>query len=80
MYILFLSSKHEWTTWAACDQIFEVIQKIKEGEAWKAAAKKEDVEDTLKDQNIEKEDLWDGKHNFLKIPKPPEKFDSRWSF
>jgi len=50
-------SKHEWTTWAACGQIFEVIQKIKQGEAWKTAAKKEDVEDTLKDQNIEKEDL-----------------------
>ena len=55
--ILFSSSKHEWTTWAACDQIFEVIQKIKEGEAWKTAAKREGVEDDLKDQKIEKEDL-----------------------
>merc|ERR1712181_185985 len=36
-------SKHEWTTWAACDQIFEVIQKIKEGVPWKATALKEDL-------------------------------------
>ena len=47
--ILFSSSKHEWTTWAACGQIFEVIQKIKEGEPWKAAAKGESVEDALKE-------------------------------
>merc|ERR1712192_59752 len=36
-------SKHEWTTGAACDQIFEVIQKIKGGEPWKA------VEDALRE-------------------------------
>ena len=46
---MFLSSKHEWTTWAACDQIFEVIQKIKEDEPWKAAAEGESVEDALKE-------------------------------
>jgi len=46
-------SKHEWTTWAACNQIFEVIQKIKEGEPWKAEAKRMSVED----QKIDKEDL-----------------------
>jgi len=42
-------SKHEWTTWAACDQIFEVIQKIKEGEPWKTAAKAGSVEDAMKE-------------------------------
>ena len=26
-----LLSKHEWTTWAASGQLFEVIEKIKEG-------------------------------------------------
>ena len=51
---LLVYSKHEWTTWAACNQIFEVIQKIKEGEPWKAEAKRMSVED----QKIDKEDLW----------------------
>ena len=41
--LLMLSSQHEWTTWAACDQSFEVIQKIKEGVPWKATAMKEDL-------------------------------------
>ena len=54
---LLVSSKHEWTTWAACDQIFEVIQKIKDGEDWKVATKRKGGEAALKDQNNEKEDL-----------------------
>ena len=60
--IFFLFRMHEWTTWSASGQIFQVIQKIKEGAQWKLNGiidnDEDNEENNLKDEKIEKEDLW----------------------
>ena len=51
-------SKHEWTTWAASGQLFEVIEQIKEGASWKKGSIKDSEELNTGGQPDLKEDLW----------------------
>jgi len=50
-------SKHEWTTWAASGQLFEVIEKIKEGASWKRGNIEDSEELNTGGQPDLKEDL-----------------------
>ena len=52
-----LLSKHEWTTWAASGQLFEVIEQIKEGASWKKGSIKDSEELNTGGQPDLKEDL-----------------------